>query len=182
MAVMSEIAKFPLIAIAIASFGGGPSAVLPTFRAAFTSKPFSNAWIALCYTFNNLLYFDALSALSAVAYQVLSQSKTLFTAGLMYFLVGKRLLVRQIVAIGMLIAGALLVQLQVSRAHAMLQESARARTRQPRHRRGHFGGGLVAWWLGGERPLTVLDITLDGVRVRHGERRSLRAPLQPLRR
>ena len=34
-----------------------------------TKKPFQNVWIALCYTFNNLLYFDALSALSAVAYQ-----------------------------------------------------------------------------------------------------------------
>ena len=81
VAVMSEILKFPLIATAIASFGGGAKQVLPTFRAAVTSTPFSNAWIALCYTFNNLLYFDALGALSTVAYQVLSQSKTLFTAG-----------------------------------------------------------------------------------------------------
>jgi len=40
---------------------------VPTFKAALTSTPFSNAWIALCYTFNNLLYFDALSALSTVA-------------------------------------------------------------------------------------------------------------------
>ena len=57
------------------------SEVLPIARDAFTKKPFANAWIALCYTFNNLLYFPALSSLSAVAYQVLSQSKTLFTAG-----------------------------------------------------------------------------------------------------
>ena len=112
VAVMSEVVKFPLIATAIASFGGGPSKVLPTFKEAMHKTPFSNAWISLCYTFNNLLYFDALSALSAVAYQVLSQSKTLFTAGLMYFIVGKRLLLRQIAAIGLLIAGALLVQFQ----------------------------------------------------------------------
>jgi len=112
VAVMSEVVKFPLIATAIASFGGGPGEILPVFKAALTSKPFSNAWIALCYTFNNLLYFDALSAISAVAYQVISQSKTLFTAGLMYFIVGKRLIFRQVVAILMLIAGALLVQFQ----------------------------------------------------------------------
>ena len=110
VAVMSEVVKFPLIATAIASFGGGSRAVLPTFRAALTSAPFANAWISLCYTFNNLLYFGALGALSPVAYQVLSQSKTLFTAGLMYFIVGKKLLYRQMVAIGMLIGGALLVQ------------------------------------------------------------------------
>jgi len=112
VAVMSEVAKFPLIAAAIASLSGGVQEVLPIFKAAFTKNPTANAWISLCYTFNNLLYFDALSALSAVAYQVLSQSKTIFTAGLMYFLVGKRLIFRQLVAIGMLIAGALLVQFE----------------------------------------------------------------------
>ena len=95
VAVLSEVIKFPLIAAAISSFGGGSKEVLPTFRAAFTSRPFKNMWIGLCYTFNNLLYFDALTALSAVAYQVLSQSKTLFTAGLMYFVVGKKLIFRQ---------------------------------------------------------------------------------------
>ena len=112
VAVMSEVVKFPLIATAIASMGGGPSQVVPIFREAFSKKLFANAWISLCYTFNNLLYFDALSAISAVAYQVLSQSKTLFTAGLMYVIVGKRLIARQIAAIALLIAGALLVQAQ----------------------------------------------------------------------
>ena len=112
VAVMSEIIKFPLIATAISSFDGGPSQVLPILRASVSKTPFSNAGIALCYTFNNLLYFDALSALSATAYQVLSQSKTLFTAGLMYVIVGKRLIRRQIFAIALLIGGALLVQAQ----------------------------------------------------------------------
>ncbi len=112
VAVMSEVAKFPLIALAITTFGGGASTIGPVFRDAFVKKPFSNAWLGLCYTFNNLLYFDALTALSAVAYQVLSQSKTLFTAGLMYFIVGKRLVMRQVLAIALLIAGALLVQVQ----------------------------------------------------------------------
>ena len=72
VAVMSEVAKFPLIAAAIASLGGGVQEILPVLKAAFVKKPAANAWIALCYTFNNLLYFDALSALSAVAYQVIA--------------------------------------------------------------------------------------------------------------
>ncbi|KAL3912887.1 MAG: hypothetical protein SGPRY_008179 [Prymnesium sp.] len=121
MAIMSEVAKFPLIALAISTIGGGAKEIGPVLSQSIRKKPFQNLWIALCYTFNNLLYFDALSALSAVAYQVLSQSKTLFTAGLMYAIVGKRLIMRQvaalspgprIVAIFMLIVGAVLVQYQ----------------------------------------------------------------------
>jgi len=112
MAIMSEIAKFPLIGLAICTLGGGPKEIRPVLVQSFTRKPFQNLWIALCYTFNNLLYFDALSALSAVAYQVLSQSKTLFTAGLMYVIVGKRLRMRQVAAVFMLIVGAVLVQYQ----------------------------------------------------------------------
>jgi len=111
VAIMSEVMKIPLILTAICSIGGGPGQIGPVFREAI-SKPFGNVWIALCYTFNNLLYFDALSSLSAVTYQVLSQSKTLFTAGLMYVLVRKRLAPRQVVAIVLLVAGAVLVQLQ----------------------------------------------------------------------
>ena len=93
--MMAEIFKFPLIISAIASIGGGLDQVIPTFRMALAA-PLGNAWIALCYTFNNLLYFPALSSLSAVAYQVLSQSKTLFTAGMMYFVVGKKLTRKQV--------------------------------------------------------------------------------------
>ena len=37
------------------------------------SKPFGNVWISLGYTFNNLLYFDALTSISAVTYQVSPQ-------------------------------------------------------------------------------------------------------------
>lgn len=140
VATMAEIGKFPLIALAIALLGGGPQQLLPIFKQAFSSKIFSNAWISLCYTFNNLLYFDALSALSAVAYQVLSQSKTLFTAGLMYFIVGKRLIFRQVLAIAMLIAGSILVQLQeVARSGACTQAGCAAAAAGP------FGISPVSW-------------------------------------
>ena len=59
---------FSLILTAISTMGGGPGQIVPVFREAI-SKPFGNVWISLCYTFNNLLYFDALSSISAVAYQ-----------------------------------------------------------------------------------------------------------------
>ena len=65
---MSEVMKIPLILTAISTMGGGPGQIVPVFREAI-SKPFGNVWISLCYTFNNLLYFDALSSISAVAYQ-----------------------------------------------------------------------------------------------------------------
>ena len=95
VAVLSEIFKIPLLGLAICGLGGGATRILPTIRGAL-ARPLNNAWIGLCYTFNNLLYFDALSAISAVAYQVLSQSKTIFTAGLMYVIVGKKLILRQV--------------------------------------------------------------------------------------
>lgn len=68
VAVLSEVFKFPLIIAAVSTLGGGPSQIIPVFRGAI-AKPLGNCWIALCYTFNNLLYYDALSTLSAVAYQ-----------------------------------------------------------------------------------------------------------------
>ena len=111
VAIMSEVMKLPLILGAISTIGGGPKEIVPVFREA-VSKPFGNVWISLGYTFNNLLYFDALTSISAVTYQVLSQSKTFFTAGLMRVLVGKKLAPRQLVAIVMLVTGAVLVQFQ----------------------------------------------------------------------
>ena len=58
--------------------------------------------------------------------------------GLMYFLVGKRLLMRQVVAIGMLVAGALLVQFQeLTRAAAAPAAAAAA---------GAAGGLSPAYW------------------------------------
>ena len=65
---MSEVMKLPLILGAISTIGGGTKEIMPVFREA-VSKPFANVWISLAYTFNNLLYFDALSSISAVTYQ-----------------------------------------------------------------------------------------------------------------
>jgi len=150
---MSEVMKLPLILGAISTIGGGTKEILPVFREA-VSKPFANVWISLAYTFNNLLYFDALSSISAVTYQarahsqhrssaahrrsprltvacdrlrqVLSQSKTFFTAGLMRFLVGKKLAPRQLIAVIMLVTGAVLVQFQELSLVAMPTATATA--------------------------------------------------------
>ena len=71
---MSEVMKLPLILGAISTIGGGTKEIMPVFREA-VSKPFANVWISLAYTFNNLLYFDALSSISAVTYQARAHSQ-----------------------------------------------------------------------------------------------------------
>ena len=72
---MSEVMKLPLILGAISTIGGGVKEIKPVFREA-VSKPFGNVWISLAYTFNNLLYFDALSSISAVTYQARAPQPT----------------------------------------------------------------------------------------------------------
>jgi hypothetical protein len=72
---MSEVMKLPLILGAISTIGGGTKEIMPVFREA-VSKPFGNVWISLAYTFNNLLYFDALSSISAVTYQARAPKPT----------------------------------------------------------------------------------------------------------
>ena len=66
---------------------------------------------ALCYGLQNLLFFVALSNLSATSYQLWSQTKTLFTAFFFVRLLGQRLQARQWAALGLLTAGVSLVQL-----------------------------------------------------------------------
>lgn len=73
VALLSEIAKFPLLIVAVAMFGGGWRNVKPTLKATVQDKPFSLVWVSLCYSAQNILYFLALSHLSAESYQVLSQ-------------------------------------------------------------------------------------------------------------
>jgi len=109
--LLSEVAKFPLLLVAVMVFGGGRKRVVPTVKDACTEQPFSLLGVSLCYSVQNILYFLALSHLSAESYQVLSQSKLLFTAMLMVGLLGTRLRALQWTALSMLISGSLLVQL-----------------------------------------------------------------------
>lgn len=117
VALVGEVVKFPLLVVAVIAFGGGAKRVTPVIRGCFTKQPFSLTWVSLCYSVQNVLYFLALSHLSPESYQVLSQSKLLFTAFLMMGMLGTRLRAMQWSALGMLLGGSLLVQLsEASRA------------------------------------------------------------------
>eukprot|EP00930_Biecheleria_cincta_P047465 TRINITY_DN32911_c0_g1_i1.p1 TRINITY_DN32911_c0_g1~~TRINITY_DN32911_c0_g1_i1.p1 ORF type:complete len:500 (-),score=84.02 TRINITY_DN32911_c0_g1_i1:68-1567(-) len=108
--LVSEILKFPLLAVAIAAFCS-PSSVVPTFRTAATEKPFAMVWVGAAYAAQNLLYFLCLQHISAAAYQVLSQSKVVFTALSMCLLLGTRFTPRQLLALALLVVGATATQL-----------------------------------------------------------------------
>ncbi|EGB13184.1 hypothetical protein AURANDRAFT_18442 [Aureococcus anophagefferens] len=109
--MLSEVAKFPVLAVAIVVFGGGAKRLKPTVVRAFRDTPLKIAWIAGAYAAQNVLYFAALGRISAASYQVLSQSKMIFTAILAVTMLGQRLGPRKLVALASLLAGSLLVQL-----------------------------------------------------------------------
>lgn len=111
VSMLSEIAKFPVLVGAIVVFGGGAKRLKPTVRRAIEDTPFKIAWIAAAYAAQNLLYFAALGRISAASYQVLSQSKLIFTAILAVTMLGQRLVAKQVVALGALLGGSVLVQL-----------------------------------------------------------------------
>lgn len=110
VSMLSEVAKFPVLAVAIAVFGGGWSRIPKTLWGAATQQPLALSWIAGAYAAQNVLYFAALSYISAASYQVLSQSKLIFTAALTVTMLGKALSARQIAALAALLFGSVLVQ------------------------------------------------------------------------
>merc|ERR1719453_1604088 len=88
----------------------------PTFRLVFVDKPYITAFIALMYSVQNALYFPALSNLSAASYQILSQSKVIFTAVFMYVWMKTVMGVRRWLALLLLIIGSLLVQVSETKS------------------------------------------------------------------
>ena len=110
VSMLSEVAKFPVLAVAICVFGGGAKRLAPTARRALSDTPLKIAWIAGAYAAQNVLYFAALGRISAASYQVLSQSKMIFTAVLAVTMLGERLTARKVGALAALLAGSLLVQ------------------------------------------------------------------------
>eukprot|EP00466_Bigelowiella_natans_P018799 jgi/Bigna1/81187/fgenesh1_pg.78_\ len=125
VSLLAEVMKLPLLVFSISAFGGGADRVVPSFKGAGKDikSVFSNRgslkdpatalmWISLLYGIQNLLYFNALSNLSAVAYQALSQTKTVFTAIFMVTILGRRLSATQWSALGLLIVGMIVVQSQ----------------------------------------------------------------------
>eukprot|EP00437_Effrenium_voratum_P055002 CAMPEP_0181521512 /NCGR_PEP_ID=MMETSP1110-20121109/66878_1 /TAXON_ID=174948 /ORGANISM="Symbiodinium sp., Strain CCMP421" /LENGTH=277 /DNA_ID=CAMNT_0023652063 /DNA_START=352 /DNA_END=1185 /DNA_ORIENTATION=- len=109
-ALMSSMMKFPLLLFAVAVFSS-PGNIGPTVRAAFKESPFALWWVGLLYAAQNLLYFVCLQYISAAAYQILSQSKMIFTALFMFQLLGKRFALRQLVAVILLVVGTVATQL-----------------------------------------------------------------------
>ena len=74
VSMLSEVAKFPVLAVAIVVFGGGAKRLKPTVVRAFRDTPLKIAWIAGAYAAQNVLYFAALGRISAASYQVLSRA------------------------------------------------------------------------------------------------------------
>jgi UDP-sugar transporter A1/2/3 len=112
-AILTEVVKLPMVLIGIA-VSDGVAMVGPTFLLVFTDKPYITAFIALMYSVQNVLYFPALSNLSAASYQILSQSKVIFTAVFMYVWMKTVIGVRRWIALLLLIFGSVLVQVSES--------------------------------------------------------------------
>ncbi|KAJ1457385.1 nucleotide-sugar transporter-domain-containing protein [Pelagophyceae sp. CCMP2097] len=110
VSMLSEVLKFPVLFGAVVAFGGGSKRIVPTVVGAVQQQPFKLAWIAGAYAAQNVLYFVALGHISAASYQVLSQSKLIFTAFLAVTLLKERLSWKQLGALGALLGGSLAVQ------------------------------------------------------------------------
>lgn len=110
VAILGEVVKVPILACAIMIFEG-KSSVKPILQHALTDAPYSLALPGLAYASQNILYFVALSHLSATSYQLLSQTKLLFTGFFMWFLLEERLTMRKVGALLLLLAGSILTQL-----------------------------------------------------------------------
>jgi len=110
VALLSEVFKFPLLALGVAALVG-PRAVAPAFKAAVTNEPFGLMWIGAFYAAQNLFYFTCLEHISAAGYQALSQSKLVFTASFMWMMMGKRFSSGQILALTLLMVGTAFTQL-----------------------------------------------------------------------
>lgn len=110
--LLTELMKVPMCALMML-YTRGSSGALEDLRDGF-SKPLDVLRLAvpaLCYTIQNILFYVALSSLSASTYQVLSQTKTLATAAFWVTMMGGRLVPRQWAALTLLVAGVSAVQL-----------------------------------------------------------------------
>jgi len=100
----------PLLLGAVLTFEGC-AGLGPVLKSAIKDAPFALALPGLAYSVQNILYFEALSHLSVASYQVLSQSKLLFTGLFMSIILKRRLSRRQFLALVVLMIGTILTQL-----------------------------------------------------------------------
>jgi len=89
----------------------GRAGLRKVLKLVVTDSPFALALPGLAYSIQNILYYQALSHLSVASYQVLSQSKLLFTAFFMAILLKRQLSTRQIGALLLLMLGTIITQL-----------------------------------------------------------------------
>jgi len=109
-AILGEVVKVPVLLIAVIIFEGW-SGLKPILKASVTDSPFSLALPGLAYSAQNILYFEALSHVSVASYQLISQSKLLFTGFFMSVMLKKRLSGRQYAALMLLMCGTIFTQL-----------------------------------------------------------------------
>lgn len=110
VALLSDLMKFPCLALAIC-VSKSPANLIPTVKRALTDAPFAQAWVGAAYAAQNVLYFICLAHMTAAGYQVLSQTKLLFTAALMRVVIGKSFSMLQILALALLLSGTVATQL-----------------------------------------------------------------------
>lgn len=110
VALLSELLKYPVTACTVALLES-PTRVWPMLRGALTESPLAMAWVGAAYAAQNVLYFLCLRHISAVGYQLLSQTKIVFAAVLLRVFIQKRLSWRQCAALVLLMAGAAMTQL-----------------------------------------------------------------------
>ena len=116
VAILGELIKAPILLGAIAVFEG-PKRVGPILREAWSDSPGSMCLPGLAYSAQNVLYFMALTHISAASYQILSQTKLIFTGVFMRVLGVSKLGPSQYAALALLMFGSTLTQLaEVSRA------------------------------------------------------------------
>jgi len=108
--ILSELVTVPVLLGTVLAFEGR-AGLQKVLKLALTDSPFSLALPGLAYSIQNILYSQALSHLSVASYQVLSQSKLLFTGLFMAILLKRQLSKRQMLALVFLMLGTILTQL-----------------------------------------------------------------------
>lgn len=125
---------------AIACFEG-PRRVMPILKEAWSDDKWRLCLPGLAYAAQNVLYFMALSHISAASYQLLSQTKLLFTGVFMATLLGKKLGAAQYAALALLMGGSVLTQLSevIKRSACFQYDGCNPRHRTTYHSRAlHF--------------------------------------------
>jgi len=127
--LISELIKFPTCLALIARDEGGLGEMVRKVRRGVFGRWRDTVRMGvptLCYGLQNVLFFVALSNLSATSYQLWSQLKTLFTALFFVKLLGQRLSPLQWIALSLLTAGVGLVQIHEVGAGAAVAAAAGA--------------------------------------------------------